>query len=163
MNCAKCEWSKVCCSPDAWEIPLTAEEALELNHVRTSDGRMFISANTDGSCFYQDSITGKCNIYDKRPQVCRAFSCDERKSEMAGLLKKHEENREYINSKYSGYFVAFIFSTSRFRSSSDLIIRDPETGKEIKLTPQRVCGQTEDDVKRKMVDILSQPFNKEDI
>jgi hypothetical protein len=82
---------------------------------------------------------------------------------MKSLLKKHIEIREYLSAKYSGYFVAFIFSTARHRSASELIITNTETGKEIKFTPQQVYGQTEEEVKKKIINIINEPFKKEDI
>lgn len=162
-NCSDCKFEQVCCSSDAWIITLTMEETKKFPHSKVGDGRFVIASGPDGYCIFKDPETGKCRTYNDRPLVCRKFTCRDRDVEMTKLLEKHKEIRSNLNSTHSGYFVAFVYQTSKQKMASQMMIRDMETGNEIKLTPQQVFGNSEEEVKEKMKDILSRPFKKENL
>jgi hypothetical protein len=79
------------------------------------------------------------------------------------LETKLAKIQETLDSTHSGYFVAFIFPTDKTMTSSDIVIKNSDTGKELKLTPTQVFGQSEEEVKNKIIEIIKQPFKKEDI
>jgi Fe-S-cluster containining protein len=67
----------VCCS---LPFPLSAAE-VEAGDVKWDLGHPYvIRQNTDGYCTHNDRSNGHCGVYDKRPGVCRGYSCahDER-------------------------------------------------------------------------------------
>lgn len=67
----------VCCS---LPFPLSAAE-VEAGDVRWDLGHPYVIRQTaEGYCVHNDRSTGGCDVYDKRPGVCRGYSCahDER-------------------------------------------------------------------------------------
>ncbi len=67
----------VCCS---LPFPLSAAE-VEAGDVRWDLGHPYVIRQTsEGYCVHNDRPTGGCEVYDKRPGVCRGYSCahDER-------------------------------------------------------------------------------------
>jgi hypothetical protein len=68
-----------------------------------------------------------------------------------------------MSSTHSGFVVAYVFLTENERMASSLLIRDLETGKESQIIPTQVFGNSEDEVKEKMIEVLRQPFKKQNI
>jgi Fe-S-cluster containining protein len=67
----------VCCS---LRFPLSAGE-VETGKVKWELGHPYVIRHTDqGFCAHNDRATGRCGVYEDRPQVCRAYTCagDER-------------------------------------------------------------------------------------
>ena len=67
----------VCCS---LPFPLSADE-VEAGDVRWDLGHPYVIRQTaEGYCVHNDRTSGGCDVYDKRPGVCRGYSCahDER-------------------------------------------------------------------------------------
>jgi len=67
----------VCCS---LPFPLSAAE-VEAGDVRWDLGHPYVIRQTsEGYCVHNERSTGGCDVYDKRPGVCRGYSCahDER-------------------------------------------------------------------------------------
>lgn len=67
----------VCCS---LPFPLSAAE-VEAGDVRWDLGHPYVIRQTaEGYCVHNDRSSGGCDVYDKRPGVCRGYSCahDER-------------------------------------------------------------------------------------
>jgi len=162
-NCNDCKYEQICCSSDGWMIGLTADEVKRFPHTRTPTGQFSIASGPDGYCIYRDPETGKCRTYDDRPFVCKRFSCQGKEEEMTKLLEKHKEIRKNLDAKFSGFFVAFIFKTEKQKMASSMMIRDLESGSEKQLMPAQVFGESEEDVKEKMAELLKKPFRKEDI
>ena len=64
----------VCCT---LPFPLSAEE-VEAGDVRWDLGHPYvIRQSAEGYCVHNDRTTGGCDVYDKRPGVCRGYSCAE--------------------------------------------------------------------------------------
>jgi Fe-S-cluster containining protein len=64
----------VCCS---LPFPLSAAE-IEAGDVRWDLGHPYvIRQNADGYCTHNHRDTGRCDVYHKRPGVCRGYSCAE--------------------------------------------------------------------------------------
>lgn len=162
-NCADCKHEQICCSSDAWVISLTMEETKKYPHSKLPNGQFVIASAPDGYCIFRDPESGKCRSYNDRPMVCRRFTCKDREKEMGELLIKHREIRNNLNATHAGFFVAFIYRTDKQKITSPLIIRDAETGNEIRLTPQQVFGNSEEEVKDKIKEIIAAPFKKESI
>jgi Fe-S-cluster containining protein len=79
VNCAErmhiCK--AVCCS---LPFPLSATE-VEAGRVKWDLGHPYLIRHTEaGFCVHNDRRSGRCGVYDDRPQVCHAYSCatDER-------------------------------------------------------------------------------------
>jgi Fe-S-cluster containining protein len=85
----------VCCS---LPFPLSAEE-VEAGDVRWDLGHPYVIRQTaEGYCVHNDRATGGCDVYDKRPGVCRGYSCahDERIwSDFDNMVL----NEEYLSSR----------------------------------------------------------------
>jgi Fe-S-cluster containining protein len=162
-NCGDCKYEQICCSSDAWSISLTLDETKKYPHSKLPNGQFVIASAPDGYCIFRDPATGKCRSYNDRPTVCRRFTCKDRDKEMETLLNKHRDIRRNLDATHSGFFIAFIFKTDKQKMTSSLIIRDTETGNEIQLMPQQVFGMSEDEVKDKIKEIISQPFKKESL
>lgn len=63
-----------CCS---LPFPLSAEE-VEAGDVKWDLGHPYVIRQTDeGYCVHNERSTGGCDVYDKRPGVCRGYSCAE--------------------------------------------------------------------------------------
>lgn len=162
-NCAECKYEQVCCSSDAWSIRLTMDEIKRFPHSKTSNGHFVIASGVDGYCIYRDPETGKCRTYSDRPFVCRKFSCQGKEADMEKLLENHKSIRSNLDATHAAFFVAFIFKTEKPKMASSLIIKDLETDKEIQLMPQQVFGNSEEEVKEKMSELLKKPFKKENL
>lgn len=64
----------VCCS---LPFPLSAAE-VEAGDVKWDLGHPYVIRQTDeGYCVHNDRSSGGCDVYDKRPGVCRGYSCAE--------------------------------------------------------------------------------------
>jgi Fe-S-cluster containining protein len=64
----------VCCS---LPFPLSAEE-VEAGDVKWDLGHPYVIRQTDeGYCVHNDPSSRGCDVYDKRPGVCRGYSCAE--------------------------------------------------------------------------------------
>ncbi|HET8619614.1 MAG TPA: YkgJ family cysteine cluster protein [Acidimicrobiales bacterium] len=64
----------VCCS---LPFPLSAAE-VEAGDVRWDLGHPYVIRQTaEGWCTHNDRSTGGCDVYGKRPAVCRGYSCAE--------------------------------------------------------------------------------------
>ncbi len=64
----------VCCT---LPFPLSAEE-VEAGDVRWDLGHPYVIRQTaEGYCVHNDQSTGGCDVYDRRPGVCRGYSCAE--------------------------------------------------------------------------------------
>jgi Fe-S-cluster containining protein len=90
-ECERCRafCGSVCCRGYAF-VSLTQEEAESgryihkevqegcdcalCNRMREAGVRYALYKRADGACVYLDG-TGKCGIYDDRPQTCRNYSC----------------------------------------------------------------------------------------
>lgn len=59
-------------------------------------GANIIEQKEDGSCIYVNN--GNCSIHDKRPQACRAFFCESKNKDFAGMIEKIEEFKRLDNS-----------------------------------------------------------------
>jgi Fe-S-cluster containining protein len=63
-----------CCS---LPFPLSADE-VEAGDVKWDLGHPYVIRHTEeGYCVHNDRSTGGCDVYDKRPGVCRGYSCAE--------------------------------------------------------------------------------------
>jgi Fe-S-cluster containining protein len=74
VNCAEripvCK--AICCR---LSFPLTAEE-VQSGQLKWDLGRpYFIRHNAQGACVHQESATGACGVYSKRPSLCKSYSC----------------------------------------------------------------------------------------
>lgn len=162
-NCKECKFEQICCSADGWSIILTFDEIKKFPHSKLPSGQFVMASGPDGYCIFRDPKDGKCRTYDDRPMVCRRFSCQNRDEEMQKLLDRHKEMRKNLDAKYSGFFIAFVFKTDRQKMFSSVMVRDLETGKEIQLMPTQVFGNSEEEVKEKMKELINGPFHKENI
>lgn len=163
MNCKKCTYNFICCSPDAWRIPITAREASSISpRIKLENGQFVLASKSNGRCYFQSS-DGKCSIYDKRPETCRNFSCDGKEDLLKNLQSKLDQVQINLDSTHSGYVVAFIFSTDKTMNAGSLKITNPDNGKEIIIPVSQVFGNSEEEVRNKMIEVLKQPFKKEDI
>lgn len=85
----------VCCS---LPFPLSAAE-VEAGDVRWDLGHPYvIRQSAEGYCVHNDRATGGCDVYHKRPGVCRSYSCahDDR------IWKDFDNmvlNEEYLSSR----------------------------------------------------------------
>lgn len=75
VNCAErmpvCK--AICCR---LSFPLTAEE-VQSGQLKWEMGRpYFIRHNSQGACVHQNDATGACGVYDKRPSICKRYSCE---------------------------------------------------------------------------------------
>jgi len=162
MDCSKCTYDQVCCSPDAWKIPLTALEAAKITpRVRLNNGQYVLASGPNGMCYH--FLDGRCTIYNDRPAVCKRFTCEGREKDIEEIRSRAEDIEQELESSHKGYFVAFISSTDQPRTMPDLVIKNEDSGKEVKIKPTVVFGSSEEEVKQKMIEILRQPFKKEDI
>jgi Fe-S-cluster containining protein len=162
-NCDNCPVEQVCCSSDAWSIILNGKEVKKFPHSMRSDGKVVMASGSDGYCIFRDPNTGKCKTYKDRPLVCKKFSCVGKDEEMKNLLTKHKEIRNNLDAKFCGMFVSFIHSNEKNIQISPTIINDIDNGKKLQLTPRYVYGDSEEEVRNKISEILSKPFKKEDI
>lgn len=162
-NCTDCKYEQICCCSDAWTIGLSPAEVKKFPHTRMHSGQFSIASGADGYCIFRDPKTGKCKTYDDRPMVCRKFSCNGKDEEMSKLLHKQTEIRKNLDATVSGFFVAFIFKSEKQKMASSLVIRDMETGTERQIMPTQVYGETDEEVKEKMIEFIKQPFKKENI
>ena len=161
-DCTKCEYNYVCCATDAWKIPLSAEEAARISpRVKLPNGQFVLASKRDGTCYFLED--GKCLCYNDRPSTCKRFDCSGKKEIMLELLDRLEGIQANLDAAFAGYLVAFVYPTSDAKNAGELVITNPDNGKEIKLVPQQIFGKSEDEVKRKMIETLKQPFKKEDI
>ena len=86
----------VCCS---LPFPLSAAE-IEAGDVRWDLGHPYvIRQNADGYCTHNQRDTGRCDVYHKRPGVCRGYSCAEDTriwSDFDNMVLNHEflDNRK---------------------------------------------------------------------
>jgi Fe-S-cluster containining protein len=87
-----------CCKLD---FALSVRE-LEEAEVKWDLGRpYFIRHDSNGYCSHLDCDSGNCNIYDKRPGVCRNYSCA--KDQRIWLdFDKMEINQEWIDANLIG-------------------------------------------------------------
>jgi len=82
MNCDKCEKNHICCKD--YGVTLSKEEAERIEYKKIVPltenglilGYVFAIKKKDGSCVYLKN--NRCEIYDKRPNACRRFNCDDR-------------------------------------------------------------------------------------
>jgi Fe-S-cluster containining protein len=75
VNCAErmhvCK--AVCCR---LSFPLTAEEVQD-GQLKWDLGRpYFIRHGARGACVHQDATTGACGVYERRPGICKGYSCE---------------------------------------------------------------------------------------
>jgi Fe-S-cluster containining protein len=159
-DCENCKHGGVCCSTDAWIVNLTNDESKIHPHVVTANGIISLASGPDGFCLYRDPETKKCKIYETRPSVCRQFTCVGKEDEMGALNKKHNEIRQNIESSMTGYFVAFISQTNSPKMASSLIIKDMKSQKDLQIMPIQVFGNSEKEIKEKMIDVLTNSFKK---
>ena len=75
VNCAErmAVCKAVCCR---LSFPLDVEE-VQSGELKWELGRpYFIRHNSEGACVHQDASTGACGVYDRRPSVCKRYSCE---------------------------------------------------------------------------------------
>jgi Fe-S-cluster containining protein len=91
----------ICCS---LRFPLGASE-VESGKVKFDIGQPYMIRHTQhGYCVHNDRATGRCQVYDDRPQVCRADSCANDKRIWTDF-ENMTLNTEYLNSrKPQGFF-----------------------------------------------------------
>jgi hypothetical protein len=75
VNCAErmpvCK--AICCR---LSFPLTAEE-VQGGQLKWDLGRpYFIRHDARGACVHQDGASGACGVYDRRPSLCKNYSCE---------------------------------------------------------------------------------------
>lgn len=163
MDCKNCEYKYICCSTDAWRIPLTANEASIITpRIKLENGQFVLASKSDGMCYFHN-IDGTCSIYKNRPKTCCAFSCDGKENLMKTLLDKLNNTHINLQSSHSGFVVAFIYSTDKTMAAGKLKIINQDNGKEVEIPVAQVFGNSEEDVRIKLIEILNQPFNKESI
>jgi Fe-S-cluster containining protein len=63
----------LCCSLSHLTINLHHTEAPDFE-VYFSNGTAYIKKGEDGACIYLRN--GRCSIYERRPDVCRTFTCE---------------------------------------------------------------------------------------
>jgi Fe-S-cluster containining protein len=100
VNCAErmpiCH--SICCKLD---FPLTANE-IESGAVRWDLGRPYhIRHNAQGYCTHRDSGSGFCGVYDKRPGICRGYSCAN-DTRIWKDFERMELNSEWLDEHLSG-------------------------------------------------------------
>lgn len=66
-----CNGCVLCCQGEA--IYLVPEDTQPYIVQPTPDGRVMLAHQENGDCVYLKN--GKCDIYDRRPTLCRAFDC----------------------------------------------------------------------------------------
>jgi Fe-S-cluster containining protein len=92
----------VCCS---LPFPLSAAE-VEAGDVRWDLGHPYVIRQTaEGWCTHNDRSNGHCDVYHKRPGVCRSYSCahDERIwKDFDNMVLNHEylDNRKRVDFKF---------------------------------------------------------------
>lgn len=111
-----------CCDGD-YEVPIYPKEARRLKTVpdykvklkrgiEHPEGKTFriLAHKVDGTCWYVQD--GKCSIYDKRPECCRAWVCDQRHAEAIRLIRKKEQEEEKakVKVKKEDLYVNVIFA-----------------------------------------------------
>jgi Fe-S-cluster containining protein len=126
------------------------------------DGQFLIASNTNGRCYYQTD-DGMCSIYNERPQVCKEFNCSSREKAMTEVVERAKSIRDNSQYSHSGYCFGFIYRADRVKTISDVIIRDPDSKKELSIKPAQLFGNSEKEVKQRMIELLSEDFKKEDI
>lgn len=76
VQCGEC---RTCCEQGNVHLDITVDRILEYQTWtgETTDGRrvVVLARHPDGSCVYLDPQTKACTIYDRRPAMCRTFSC----------------------------------------------------------------------------------------
>ena len=87
-----------CCKLDfALSVP-----ELEASEIKWDLGRpYFIRHDSNGYCSHLDAASGRCGIYDKRPCVCRNYSCAEDKR-IWNDFDKMELNQEWVDANLTG-------------------------------------------------------------
>ena len=117
----------VCCT---LPFPLSADE-VEAGDVKWDLGHPYVIRHTAGGyCTHNDRSTGGCTVYDKRPSVCRGYSCahDER------IWKDFDNmvlNEEYLSSRKR---VDYSFKPST-ADATFVTIRPPRRREPIPATP----------------------------
>lgn len=116
-----------CCKLDfALNIP-----ELETAEIKWDLGRpYFIRHDSNGYCSHLDCETGGCGVYEKRPGVCRGYSCakDER---IWTDFDKMELNHEWIETNLSGatepsLIDVFMHDQSELKNLTDNEATQPE-------------------------------------
>jgi Fe-S-cluster containining protein len=161
-DCNNCEYRYACCSTDAWRIPITPNEALTITpRLKLANGQHVLASGADGMCFFfQD---GACTCYNNRPETCKNFDCGGKADTMLKLMDTMDGAVENLDATHAGYLVAFVYATDKIKNAGELLITDPDNGKELRLIPNKIYGKSEEEVKNSMIEILKQPFKKEDI
>ncbi len=93
----------VCCT---LPFPLSAAE-VEAGDVRWDLGHPYVIRHTaEGICTHNDTATGRCGVYDKRPGVCRGYSCahdDRIWADFDNMVLNHEflDNRRKVDFQFT--------------------------------------------------------------
>jgi len=108
-SCNACCHSPVGVQPQFGDDPSLYELAINVD-TSAPNGHTMVTLNRkpDGSCYALKN--GRCSIWEKRPQVCRAFDCRK-----IFAMHTKEERRALVDLKY---FKQAIFDAGRKRLST---------------------------------------------
>jgi Fe-S-cluster containining protein len=69
-----CEQDIIILHPESGDDPALYETVKTVNPL-TGKPALMLHRNVDGSCAHLDREAGRCDIYERRPAVCRSFDC----------------------------------------------------------------------------------------
>ena len=132
----RCSGCGACCSD---YLPLSIAEIgrirkyMRKRNLREHTASVMAGQSLDMTCPFRDNVKRRCDIYEVRPDICRAFQCDQ-PVEMIGRNKEWFHLRNRVVSMRGEFFgnarSAVIAATLEQQVKRDMMKRLAEQGRE---------------------------------